>query len=171
MSTRYLVHRDGEQITVDIKTVPEGYELSIDGRTMLVDYKAIHGNPTRSLILDGKSFEVATQESRDGQDVYVSGDVYRVRVTDELWARAEEGAHGAGAGHEEIRSPMPGAVVAIKVELGQVVEPGDVVAVVEAMKMQNDLAANQGGEVIQVAVKPGDVVEQDQILVAMKREE
>jgi biotin carboxyl carrier protein len=171
MSTRYIVQRGGKEITVDISAVPEGYELTMNGRTVLVDYKAIHGNPTRSLILDGKSFEVATQESRDGQDVYVSGDVYCVRVADELWARAEEGAHGGPSGVEQIKSPMPGAVVAIKVEPDQMVQPGDVVAVVEAMKMQNDLAANQGGKVVEIAVKPGDVVEQDQVLVVLQGEE
>ncbi len=104
--------------------------------------------------------------SRDGLDVYISGDVFYVRVTDEVWARAESAAHGVVSG-EEVASPMPGSVVRISVELGQIVEAGETVAVVEAMKMQNDLAAARGGKVEQIRVKAGDIVEQGAVLVVL----
>jgi len=99
--------------------------------------------------------------------VYVSGDVFRVRVTDELWARAEAAAHGAGTGHERVASPMPGAVVRIPVEKGQIVAPGETVAIVEAMKMQNDIACVRGGRVEEIRSQPGEVVDQGAILVVL----
>jgi biotin carboxyl carrier protein len=166
MSTRYIVHMGERQQTVSITEAGNGYRVEIDGETVEVDSLSVPGSPTRSLLIDGRSFEAATMPSRDGLDVYISGDVFHVRVTDELWARAESAAHGAASG-EEVVSPMPGSVVRISVEMGQVVEVGQTVAVVEAMKMQNDLAAVRGGKVEQIRVKAGDIVEQGTVLVVL----
>ncbi len=171
MSTRYIVHRDGEELAVTIAEEGSGYRLEIDGQTVHVDARSVPGSPTRSLIVDGRSYEAAVMTTRDGLDVYVSGDVFRVRVTDELWARAEEGAMAAGSGQEQIASPMPGSVVRIPVEVGQVVPAGETVAVVEAMKMQNDLATAHGGKVVEIRVEPGDVVDQGTVLVVLGPEE
>ena len=171
MSTRYIVHRDGETLDVTIVEEGNGYRLEIDGETVHVDSRSVPGSPTRSLIIDGRAYEAAVMTTRDGLDVFVSGDVFRVRVTDELWARAEEAALAAGAGHEQIASPMPGSVVRIHVEIGQIVKAGETVVVVEAMKMQNDLAAIHGGKVEEIRVKPGDVVDQGTVLVVLGPEE
>jgi biotin carboxyl carrier protein len=166
MSTRYIVHLGDRQQSVSITEAGNGYRVEIDGEAVEVDSLSVPGSPTRSLLIDGRSFEAATMPSRDGLDVYISGDVFHVRVTDELWARAESAAHGAVSG-EEVASPMPGSVVRISVEMGQVVEAGQTVAVVEAMKMQNDLAAVRGGKVEQIHVKAGDIVEQGTVLVVL----
>jgi len=165
MASRYIVHKDGETLTVSISRTETGYRLEMDGETVPVDCRAVGGG-VRSLIIDGDSYETATMTGREGMDVYVSGDVFHVRVTDELWARAET-TGGAAGGREQVVSPMPGAVVRIEVEPGQVVAPGDTVAVVEAMKMQNDLAAVTGGRVESIHAKPGDVVEQGTVLVVL----
>lgn len=65
------------------------------------------------------------------------------------------GFEGEGA---VIRAPLPGMVVAVKVEVGQKVSPGDVVLVLEAMKMENDITATGGGVVKQVMVSKGTAV-------------
>lgn len=167
MSTRYIVHKDDDALEVTIARSGQGYRLEIDGETFEVDSQSVHEGGVRSLLIDGRSYETAVIESCDGVDVYVSGDVFHVRVTDELWARAEEAAHSGETGHEQILSPMPGAVVSILVEEGQVVSPGETVAVVEAMKMQNEIAAVRGGRVKEICSKPDEVVEQGTVLVVL----
>jgi biotin carboxyl carrier protein len=97
----------------------------------------------------------------------VSVEDFPARDTDDLGARAAAAPHAGEAGHEQILSPMPGAVVSIPVELGQVVSPGDTVAVVEAMKMQNDIAAARGGKVEEIRSQPGEVVDQGTVLVVL----
>ena len=171
MPTRYIVHRGDETLTVTLTEEGNGYRIELDGQSVHVDCRSVEDSPTRSLIIDGSSYETATMPSRDGLDVYVSGDVFQVRVTDELWARAEGAAGAAESGREEIVSPMPGSVVRIAVEMGQKVNPGDTVAVVEAMKMQNDLAAVRGGRVEEIRVQPGDVVDQGTVLVVLGEDE
>jgi propionyl-CoA carboxylase alpha chain len=64
-----------------------------------------------------------------------------------------------------VLSPMPGLVVSIDVETGQEVKTGEVVAVLEAMKMQNIIRAERDGMVKAVNAKSGDSVAADEVLV------
>lgn len=171
MSARYIVHYGDQALEVTIAETDRGYQVELDGRTIPVESRSIGGSRIRSLIIDGRSYESGTLKSRDGTDVYISGDVFRVRVTDELWARAAAAAAGGDTGREEVVSPMPGAVVTIPVEIGEFVGAGDTVAVVEAMKMQNDIAATRGGEVVEVRTRPGEVVDQGTVLVVLEQPE
>jgi len=167
MSTRYVVQKDQTTHQVTVTPVAGGYRINVDGTETEVDCVNVGPTSVRSFLIDGRSYEIATMPSRDGLDVFVSGDVFRIRVTDELWARAEAGSHEVGSGKEEVSSPMPGAVVGIPVTAGQVVSPGHTVAVVEAMKMQNDVASVRGGKVLEIRVKAGDVVDQGSVLVVL----
>jgi len=156
-----------EPRTVTITEHEHAYEIELDGETLMVDSVGAPGASDRSLIVQGRSYEVVTRVEKDALRVRVSGDVFHVKVTDELWARAESAA-GSDAGGENLVSPMPGSVVKVLVEEGQIVEPGDAVIVVEAMKMQNELAAERGGKVTGIKVTAGDVVELDTLLVVME---
>ena len=63
----------------------------------------------------------------------------------------------AGAG-KAVTSPLPGVIIALKVNVGDTVKPGQVVAVLEAMKMENDIEAEFGGTVTAINVAKGDSV-------------
>jgi biotin carboxyl carrier protein len=167
MAVRYIVHREDGTHDVVVAPAGEGYVVTIDGQAVTVESRLLRGGSLRSLIIDGRSYESATMPARDGMDVYVSGDVFRLRVTDELWARAEASVHAGAAGREEVLSPMPGAVVRVLVAAGDTVAPGQTVAVVEAMKMQNDVAAVRGGRVTEIRADAGAVVDQGAVLVVL----
>ena len=62
---------------------------------------------------------------------------------------------------------MPGLVIAVPVEEGQPVEKGDVLLILESMKMQNELKSPRAGKVSRVRVAPGDRVEQKQTLLSV----
>jgi len=66
-----------------------------------------------------------------------------------------------------VTAPMQGLIVKVPVKVGDEVKLGDVVAVLEAMKMQNDIVATQPGKVLEVYVREGDVVSPNQPLVAV----
>ncbi len=67
---------------------------------------------------------------------------------------------------EGVNAPMPGKVVAVFVEVGEEVEPGDVVLILEAMKMENEIRATIKAIVSAVHVKPGDSVSGQQLLIS-----
>ena len=72
----------------------------------------------------------------------------------------------AGAG-SPIKAPLPGTIIDIKVAQGQQVNVGDVVLVLEAMKMQNNIEAEYAGTVTSIAVKPGDTVMEGAVLMTI----
>jgi 3-methylcrotonyl-CoA carboxylase alpha subunit len=166
LSTRYIVHKDDAQHHVVIEPRQGGYRILLDDEPFDVDVAAITGT-IHSLLIGTRSFEVASIPSRDGLDVYVSGDVFRLRVVDELWARAEGHGQETATGREEIVSPMPGAVIGVRVAMGDAITPGQSVAIVEAMKMQNDVSSSRSGRVTDIRVKPGDVVDQGAVLIVL----
>ena len=170
MSRRYIAHMDESSHLVRVEPRPGGYRVILDDAPIDVDAALIRGS-IYSLLIGRRSFEVATMPSRDGMDVYVSGDVFHIRVVDELWARVEGNSSADATGREEIVSPMPGAVVGLRVGMGDPVASGQSVAVVEAMKMQNDVASVRSGKVIEIRVKEGDVVDRGTVLVVLGPEE
>ncbi len=68
---------------------------------------------------------------------------------------------------EVVKSPMPGNILKINVALGQKVKEGDVLIVLEAMKMENEIVAPKGGSVAQIAVSKGQVVETGSPLIVI----
>ncbi len=81
-------------------------------------------------------------------------------------APAQAPAQSVGAG-EQVKSPMPGNILAVNVTPGATVNAGDVMFVLEAMKMENEIVAPVSGTVKQVLVAKGSVVNTDEVLAVI----
>ena len=77
--------------------------------------------------------------------------------------RSRAGGHG-GAGKDAVVSPMQGTVLAVEVEEGQEVKAGQVLCIVEAMKMENEVHAHRAGRVTELSVAPGQPVKTGQVI-------
>ncbi len=82
-------------------------------------------------------------------------------------APAAPAAQGGTAGSVDITAPMPGKILAVKANVGQDVKKGEVILLLEAMKMENEVVAPQDGKVASVNVAAGDMVESGQVLATM----
>jgi len=125
-----------------------------------------------SLIVDGKSVPVAV-EPTDGDTlrVTIGGRRTEVRVKDERTLLLEEfGLDEALAGGGQVRAPMPGLVLDVLVEEGEEVEADQGLAVLEAMKMENELHAPARGVVSAIHVGVGDAVDKNQLLIEIEAE-
>jgi biotin carboxyl carrier protein len=164
------------------------------------------------LILDGKTYQVATNKTKDGYKFKVddtevdfsqidfSGNCFKLNVngqaktvyvaTDKgksyvhidgtvipIEAAVEESESGA-AGNEEIvngkqivHAPMPGKVVKIAVTDGQQVKEKEILCVIEAMKMENEIRAKIAGVVKQISFKAGDLVGTEETILIVEPEE
>lgn len=71
------------------------------------------------------------------------------------------------AAGEPVKSPMPGNILKINVTQGQQVSEGDVIMILEAMKMENEIVATRGGTIAQIAVSKGAVVETGAVLAVI----
>lgn len=82
-------------------------------------------------------------------------------------APAAPKAAAAAAAGAQVKSPLPGSVVKVCVNEGQDVKKGDTLLILESMKMENPILAEQDGKVAQVAVAAGQTVMQDDLLVVL----
>ncbi len=144
--------------------------ISVNGTVMEVDFESIGGQPVYSLLIDGKSYEAFVNAGEeDDWQVLLFGRQYPARVEDarEKRLRAAAGGSAPGSGEFQLKSPMPGLVVAVPVHEEQDVEKGQVLVILESMKMQNELRSPRAGKVQRIKVKAGESVEQRQVLLTI----
>jgi biotin carboxyl carrier protein len=176
---RYIASLGEQRFTISIE---EGQprQVSLDGVAQAVDWLRIGGAEAASrtgrysLLLGQRSYEVVVRQLGPDEDsgqryeVLVEGQPFEVRLEDE---RERALASLAGGGHESgdatIKAPMPGLVVNLPVAPGELVQRGQTVAVLEAMKMENDLTAPRSGVVKDIKVAKGQAVNQGQALLVI----
>lgn len=76
-------------------------------------------------------------------------------------------AAGGSAGSVKVTSPMPGKILSVKSSVGADVKKGDVILLLEAMKMENEVVAPQDGKIASINVNSGDMVESGDVLATM----
>ncbi len=103
--------------------------------------------------------------------ITVNGTVYDVTVEEGAAgsaASAPKAAAPAGAaGSVKVNAPMPGKILSVKASAGQAVKKGDVIMILEAMKMENEVVAPQDGTVASINVAAGDSVEAGAVLATL----
>jgi biotin carboxyl carrier protein len=131
-----------------------------------------------SIIIAGQSYEIFARrivkpDEDDSQtyEIQFAGQRFEVLVEDErekTLAGAAKSAHDSG--EAKVRAPMPGLVIGIPLEIGSKVERGQTVVILEAMKMENDLAAPKAGTLKEIKVSKGQTVNQGDVLVIISGE-
>ncbi len=169
--SRYVVSVAGE--THDVVVGVDG-EVVIDGRTHEASLSGGAQARMRTLILDGKPVAVYAEARGGGLwDIDLGGGRAGVEVLDARAARVRALSTDSGSerGAAALKAPMPGLVVQVAVETGEIVEAGAAVVIVEAMKMENELRAAAAARVERILVAPGQAVEKGQVLVEFSEEE
>jgi biotin carboxyl carrier protein len=103
----------------------------------------------------------------DGTSVSVGGRTFSAEVFDPRRWNQERG-HRQGEGRQNIVASMPGKVVRVMVAVGDEVQAGQGIVVVEAMKMQNEMKAVRPGRVVTLHAAPGATVNAGEILAAIE---
>jgi biotin carboxyl carrier protein len=145
---RWRVVLGGRELSVDARPVRPGtWSLLIDGVAHLVE---LDPRPAGTAVSNGLAEAVAKVEDA------------RTRKLRQAAARG-----GLAATGEELRAPIAGKVVKVLVEVGAIVAVGQGVIVLEAMKMENELAAERGGVVKSVHKQAGQPVDSGELLVTL----
>ena len=100
---------------------------------------------------------------KDKQHLPIDGTVYETEVPEGYISKGKKISKSRG----EIRAIIPGVIVDIRVRKGQKVSSGDVVIVLEAMKMYNDIEAEADSEVNEILVSKGDKVAKGQLMIKL----
>jgi biotin carboxyl carrier protein len=150
---------------------PDGrFEVTIDGVARQVD--AVKVRPgTWSLVIDGGAALVVDLDPRRGKlHASVGASDVTMIVEDAREKRlrqATRGRGGAAVTGEKVHAPIAGKVVKVLAAVGDVVAPGQAVIVLEAMKMENELASERGGTVSAVHKAAGQTVDTGELLVEL----
>jgi propionyl-CoA carboxylase alpha chain len=157
---------EGREAEVTFHTDGDKLVVESDGRHIEADFVRLPDGEVYSLLIDGRSHVVRVTQAEEGLDVELRGTAIPVEVKHPLekLLQANSGGRTAARG-ETVSAPMPGVVVALRVKAGDHVKAGQAVAVVEAMKMQNELAVAHDGVVREVLVAERAAVAAGQPLV------
>jgi biotin carboxyl carrier protein len=166
IAMKYVTTIEGHEYIVDVL---DEHRVSVDGITYRVDFMPIGDQPVYSLVVDGQSVDAHVYPNEDAWQVLFHGELFTATVEDEREKRLRAALAGKVAEHEDyhLKAPMPGMVVSIPVHEGQMIQKGDVLVVLESMKMQNELRSPRDGKVVRVRVRTGDRVELKETMLSV----
>jgi biotin carboxyl carrier protein len=163
---KYATTLNGKTYLIEIN---DERHVIVDGVEYDIDFTGITEQAFFSLILNRQSYEAFVEEEEDRWLVLLRGALYDVRVADEREERLRKASSGisVSSGEIQVKAPMPGLIVAVPVAEGQTLAKGDVMVILESMKMQNELRSPRDATVARVKVKSGDNVDQNQVMVTL----
>lgn len=115
-----------------------------------------------TVTVNGVAYNVTVEENTNG-----AAPVAAAPAPAAAPALAAAPAAPAAAGSVPVNAPMPGTILDIKVKAGAAVKAGDVVMILEAMKMENEISAPQDGTIASIDVRKGDTVNSGDVLYTM----
>jgi len=167
--SKYFVNIDGDKKTRELN-FQDGGIFTNDGKEHSYEHKFITDS-TMLLRIDNENFVIKAERTSDDKNIDFLLDVqsrsYQVVCKSELDVLVEKfsAGHSSGKVKNELVSPMPGAIVKINVKEGQNLKKGDVILVLEAMKMENELRAASDCVVQKILVEEKTSVDKNQVLI------
>ena len=169
MATHYLATIDGVEQELEIEELANAgaFEINLGGKKIGADLRQV-GRASFSIIIGARSFDLDV--IRQGDEFVVSSRSGVTRLTLEDARRRLMHSRGARevSGKAQMRAMMPGRVLSVSVQVGDEVEAHQVVMVIEAMKLENELKSPKAGKVVEVKVVAGQTVEKGELLVAIE---
>jgi pyruvate carboxylase subunit B len=165
---KYLVRVDGKEheIVVDADGVRMGDEHIVARVT------EIEGTPVRLLTIGNEVHRMVVRRAatKGEYTIWLDGFRFPVEAFDERTLAIRELAGGSAGptGPAPLRAPMPGMIVRVTVQVGDHVQPGQGLIVMEAMKMENELRATGAGIVKRVLALPGTAVDKGALLLELE---
>ncbi|HJV78134.1 MAG TPA: biotin/lipoyl-containing protein [Paludibacter sp.] len=138
------------------------FKFTIDGASYSVNVKSVEGNQAE-IEVNGKSYAVGLEQEVNTlkTPIIVRKDVQSNPGESRITAPKSSGAHS-------LKAPLPGSIIRVAVNVGDAVIPGDLLLVMESMKMENNILAEKAGTIKSIAVSEGQAVLQDDILLELE---
>lgn len=161
MGFNIIINGVAKEVGLDKKG--DDYTLTIDGKTHKVGAKPL-ANGSFAFFVGNRSFVAHVSNGEGGRHLAIGGRNFFIE------GEREDGDRRGGAGAStqtdgKVESPMPGNIVTVPVTVGDVVEAGQAVVVIESMKMQNEIVSPIAGEVTAVNCAVGNQVNFGDVLV------
>ncbi len=164
---KYIVDLNNERREV----VVTGETVTVDGHGVLANVEEIEGTPVRIVTIGSEVHRVVVRKgsTRGAYTLWVGGFRFDGEALDERTRAIRDisAVSAKASGPAPVVAPMPGLIVRVSVAVGDQVQAGQGVVVMEAMKMENELRAAASGTVKSINVEPGKAVEKGTVLVEL----
>jgi biotin carboxyl carrier protein len=143
------------------------HRFSWGGQSWEVDIVPFSSHGFSVLLDDGRSVQVFAVREGDRTFVSCRGQTFELKTPEEDGDSFQGGAGRSSESELQIKAPMPGKVIKIDVEEGDEVRKNQTLAVVEAMKMENEIKASLEAVVQKIHAAPGDLVDTDTLIIEL----
>ncbi len=171
MAAKYLVRLGAEVKEVEVEEGESGLRVRVNGEWHETRLEQVGQSSLYALVIDDHPHELFAVERAGGYDLVLGSDRYAVAVgASGRWPSGPLGqqlTERVEVGGWVVLSPMTGVVFEVYVKPGDGVKEGDVLMVIEAMKMNNELRAQRAGVVQEVYVTKGERVEEGSSLLVL----
>ncbi len=169
MAEKYLVRLEDEDITLELDHSADGFRVRREGdsRWKAVELDRVGDSGLYLLMVDSRPIEIYLERRRGGAIVTIGRHAFNYDVGRWRPSAGPRSRHAATAG-SRIAAPMTGSIVEVRCSPGDSVARGDVVLVIESMKMNNELRSPSDAVVESVAVKAGQRVKAGETLVSFR---
>jgi pyruvate carboxylase subunit B len=165
---KYVVKVGGEDVEVSL----DGELAQVEEMSVVAHVTELEGTPVRMVTIGDEVHRVVARRgpTRGRYTLWLDGFRYEVEALDERSRAIRElsGAASGPSGPAPLIAPMPGMIVRVAVQVGDAVEAGQGLVVMEAMKMENELRAPAAGTVKAILAQPGTAVEKGAILLELE---
>jgi biotin carboxyl carrier protein len=156
----------------DVEVLLDGDVVEVEGRMSTAHLTELEGTPVRLVTIGDEVHRVVARRgaTRGRYTLWLDGFRYDVEALDERSRAIRElsGASTLPSGPAPLVAPMPGMIVRIAVQVGDAVQAGQSLIVMEAMKMENELRASTAGTVKAVLAQAGTAVEKGAVLLELE---
>ena len=167
-AVKYFVRINDERHEVLL----DGEGLHVDGEDVAAQVMPVDGTPVRMVTIGDEVHRVVVRPAgtRGAYTLWLDGWRFEVEALDERTQAIRDlsGASAGPAGPAPLKAPMPGLIVRVSVQVGDQVQAGQGIVVMEAMKMENELRATAAGKVKSILATPGTAVEKGALLVELE---
>lgn len=176
MAEKYLVSAGYQPTEVEVAEGPDGLRVLINGKWHNARMEQVGHSALYALLVDDHPHELFAMERAGGYEIVIGPDHYSIAVGATARRREEQAApqdqtlaeHPAGGW--AVVSPMTGVINEIQVKVGDKVAERDVLMMIEAMKMNNELRAQRAGVVQEIYVKVGQRVDLGMPLLLLRQD-
>lgn len=161
---KHALKLDGQTHEVWLSRASQGYELHLSSTQAAVSLRTV-GQQLHELVVDGRRMALHLAVHGDEIHLHIDGQTATLSHSHNLQRFASQADDGVEA---LSRAPMPGSVIALNAVAGQEVRRGDLLLVIESMKMETAIFAGLDGVVREVHVQIGQTFDRDAVLVSLE---
>ncbi len=165
---KYHVKINGLEFKIDIFERENRLQIGLDGREIDANLTELKKNKLFSLLVDNKAYDLEIFRKNNNFEINWEGRKYSGEILEETLANLKPSAPKEVLKQKELKAPMPGLIVKIEVEEGQIVKMGEGILIMEAMKMENEIKSQYEGKVKKILVKEKQAVDKDQVLIVLE---